>query len=180
MRKPFLFLFILLLFIVLFFNFIFSNGDNIIITLSKDKISGTIFLDKKINIEIRNLIVNGYQATINYEFVLYKKNEGLSLGDTFINKYILTYNLIFDNNKLRLYNKTSSIFFDSFEKLEEYIFNLKIENLFSLKDKGKYYIKFYFNFDTIKLLPPFSIILIFLNIYNIKVDNLISNIISYE
>ncbi|MCX8058747.1 MAG: hypothetical protein N3A58_04985 [Spirochaetes bacterium] len=181
MKKKLIFLqFLFFLISTIFFIDIFGDNDFIKILLNKDKLNCEVYLNKKINNEIRNLIINGYEANVLYDFALFKKSEGFSLGDVYITKYSLNFNLAYENNKLKLYNKNSMIYFESFEKVEEYIFRLKIDNIFLLKEHGSYYVKFYFSFDTIKLLPPFSIILIFVNIYSIKVDNLISNIISYE
>jgi hypothetical protein len=177
MKKILVFLFLLFNFIF----FVFAENNFLIIYLNKNNIDCNLFIDKKINNEIINLIYNGYQATITYEFLLFKKNEGFLVADSLISKVLINYNLAsYNNKKLKLYNLNSSIYFDSFQNVEKYLFQIKIEKLFSLNSKGKYYVKSSFNLETIKLVPPFSLILIFFNLYNIRVDNLLSNIVEYD
>jgi len=157
--------------------------DSIYVYLQDGFLNTKIFVQKKLNNEMKDSITNGIEGKIKYEFSLYLKNEGFTLfGDTLVEKKIITFNAKYElsSKKIFLYNESLVVELSSFDELENLIFQTNFDKIFELGKTGKYYVKFNFYFDTVKLFPPFSLILFFINIYNIKIENILSNIISYE
>lgn len=173
---------------LLFFLFIFSllifAKSAITLYINKEGVlSLEADLDGRITSAMTDNLKAGIEANIKYNFSLYKKTYTLGISTfSLVKTKTIEYNLKWDNLNYAyiIYNKENNFEYESLSELEKFIFKHKFENVFKITAEGRYFIKLDFSFETLKLVPPFSFILMFINIYNIKVDDLKSNDIKYE
>lgn len=152
--------------------------------LSKEgTLSITTNIEGKITSVMTDNLKSGIEANIKYNFSLYKRNTTLGISTfSLVNSKIIEYNLRWDNLNYSyvIYNNENNFEFSTLAELEEFIFKHEFDNVFKIDKEGKYFVKLDFSLETLKLVPPFSFILIFVNIYNIKINDLQSNDVNYE
>ncbi|MCR4421811.1 MAG: hypothetical protein NUV32_05000 [Exilispira sp.] len=179
-----------LLLIILIFSlsvifFLSAESKNIfLIFLEKNTISCSYILNFNFSQSFIDLLYFNNQAEIVYDILLIKKISTTLLSqDQKVMQVKYQYYLSYKNEKKIFTLYSSKEYYESSSIIEilKLINNMKIENIFQLDKTGNYFCS---SDITINSLAPISPALFFLflfyNPYNMKIANLISNIVSYE
>ncbi len=171
----------IILFSLIIFFFAFQNNSQLVI--NSDYITLILNYDNTINRTINDNLLSGVESYVNYKFSLYylsSRDNGSTKKLISVKEY--DYKIKYDKTSQYyiVYDNEIELNFSTVGEVSKYIFRRKFSQLFKLNDTGYYFIRSNIKFRGIKLVPPFSIILLFVDIYNIDIKNSDSKIIYYE
>ncbi len=172
--------------IILFFSFFLETDNKNIfsITLNENNISCNYKLNFKFSQSFIDLLYFNNQAEIVYYILLVKKISGPIINQDqkvmdIKYQYFLSYKN--DKNIFTLYSSKEYYESNSMSKVLEIINNMEIDNVFKLEKEGKYFCSSDISITSLApISPALFFLFLFYNPYNMKISNLVSNIISYE
>ncbi len=176
--------FLFILFSLSIFFSLNNNNNTLNITLNKNYISCNYYLNFSFSQTFIDLLYFNNQAEVNYSILLIKKvSNAFLLQEQKISEKKYQYFISYKNEKKTFTFFSSSEYFevDSVDKLLNLINNIRFNNVFELKKTGLYFCNSTVIINSLApISPALFFLFLFYNPYNLKLTNIISNVVSYE